>query len=383
MKITSKSQIRKGTKFNLLEFNKMFCEKEKKKYKVYEYPKFKNKLFWKKSVKFENKGKILIISGPARSGNHLLLSLIDGHPSVQYHPGEDDFLRSIFTEVNKSEGNLIKKLKSKNNWKFILSLSGQAPFGKKKGFNKWKKLFYSNSKNYTWSGKQKEGSGHIYDYQGIKPKIRYYQYENYLKTREKEISSSNNFLDIFSIYLDAIKKLYYKKTNNLKYDHVWFGSGLRRELKFLLERNKNIVCLVPIRKFETFYYSYSMSRHKTKKIQQNALNDLWEHWRHKVIDYLILKKKYPKNIIILQYEDLIYNTKFTIQKISKKLGIKFSEKMLVPTIFNKRTKGNSTYGRSNKDLGKIYRSSAEYSFPKKILTDEYRQIIQVVKKYSV
>ena len=138
----------------------------------------------------------------------------------------------------------------------------------KKGFNKWKKLFYSNSKNYTWSGKQKEGAGHIYDYQGIKTKIRYYQYENYLKTREKEISSSNNFLDIFSIYLDAIKKLYYKKSNNLKYNHVWFGSGLRRELKFLLERNKNIVCLVPIRKFETFYYSYSMSRHKPKKFSK-------------------------------------------------------------------------------------------------------------------
>lgn len=383
MKITSKSQIKKGSKFHLSNFNKMFCEKETKKYKIYEYPNFKNKLFWKKSIEFENKGKILVISGPARNGNHLLLSLLDGHPSIQHHPGEDDFLRSIFTEANKSEINLIKKLKSKNNWKFMLSLSGQAPFGKQKGFNKWKKLFYSNSKNYIWSGKQKEGAGHIYDYQGIKTKIKYYEYEKYLKRKREKIARCNNFLEIFSIYLDAIKKLYFKKSYNLKYHHVWFGSGLRRELKFLLERNKNIFCLVPIRKFETFYYSYSLSRHKTKKIQQRALNDLWEHWRHKVIDYLILKKKYPANVIIIQYEDLIYNPKVAIQKISKKLGIKFSKKTMTPTIFNKRTKGNSTYGRTNKDLGKIYRSSAEYDFPKNILTDEYHQIIKLVKKYSV
>ncbi len=384
MKIRSKSQIKKGELFNLNKFNNLFCEKESIKYKIYEYPKFKHKSYWGKSKDFIKKGKILFISGPARSGNHLLLSLLDGHKEIQSHPGEDDFLRSIFTETNKSEQKLLKVLKSKYNWKYILSLSGQAPFGKKKGFNKWKKLFDSKSnKKKIWSGKQEEGSGHVYDYQGVKTNIDYISFENYLKKKSKEISKAKTFLDVFSIYLDAVKKLYSKENKNKKYNHVWFGSGLRRELKFLLERNKKIICLVPIRKFETFYFSYSLSRHNTRKIEQKALDDLWEHWRHKVVDYLLLKKKYPKNIIILQYEDLVSDTSKTIDKISKKLKIKFNKKMLIPTIFGSKTKGNSTYGKTNKSLGKVYKTSTKYDFPKNILPKEYYQILKIVKKNSI
>ena len=47
MKITSKSQIRKGTKFNLLEFNKMFCEKEKKNIKFTNTQNLKTNYFGK------------------------------------------------------------------------------------------------------------------------------------------------------------------------------------------------------------------------------------------------------------------------------------------------------------------------------------------------
>ena len=194
MKIRSKSQIKKGELFNLNKFNNLFCEKESIKYKIYEYPKFKHKSYWGKSKDFIKKGKILFISGPARSGNHLLLSLLDGHKEIQSHPGEDDFLRSIFTETNKSEQKLLKVLKSKYNWKYILSLSGQAPFGKKKGFNKWKKLFDSKSnKKKIWSGKQEEGSGHVYDYQGVKTNIDYISFENYLKKNLRKFQKPKHF----------------------------------------------------------------------------------------------------------------------------------------------------------------------------------------------
>ena len=126
-----------------------------------------------------------------------------------------------------------------------------------------------------------------------------------------------------------------------------------------------------------------MSRHNTRKIEQKALDDLWEHWRHKVVDYLLLKKKYPKNIIILQYEDLVNDTSKTIEKISKKLKIKFNKKMLIPTIFGSKTKGNSTYGKTNKNLGKVYKTSTKYDFPKNILPKEYYQILKIVKKNSI
>lgn len=383
MKIKSKSQLPKGTKLKISNFKKMFCENESKKYKIYEYPNFKDKIFWNSSKKFDKNGKFLIISGPARSGNHLLLSLLDGHKDIASHPGEDDFLRSIFTEVNKSEKNLIKKLKSKDNWKFILSLSGQAPFGKKRGFNKWKKLDQSKNAPKIWSGKQKEGEGHIFDYQDVKTTIDYKSYENFLKDNSKKIMSSKTFLDIFLIYLKSINKLSKNTKNKKKFKNLWFGSGLRRELKFLLERSKKTICLVPIRRFETFYFSYSLSRHNTTKVRQKALDDLWEHWRHKVLDYLILKKKYPKNILIIQYEDLVNNTENTLKKISKNLGIKYNNNLTKPTILSLKTKGNSTYGKSDLNFGKIYKSSTKYTFPKGIMTDEYNQIIKLVKLNSL
>ena len=84
---------------------------KKKKYKIYEYPKFKNKEFWKNKEK--NKKPILIVSGPPRNGNHLIISLLDGHSQIIPHPGEDNFLRSLFTYVNINEENTIKKIKKK------------------------------------------------------------------------------------------------------------------------------------------------------------------------------------------------------------------------------------------------------------------------------
>ena len=73
---------------------------------------------------------------------------------------------------------------------------------------------------------------------------------------------------------------------------LMFGSNLfMMELLTLLKRSNKIKCITPIRKFENFYYSYAKTRHFTTKVEQKALNDLWEHWRHKVVDYLILKKE--------------------------------------------------------------------------------------------
>ena len=105
------------------------------------------------------------------------------------------------------------------------------------------------------------------------------------------------------------------------------GSGLRRELFYLLKRSKKIVCLTPIRRFENFYYSYAKTRHDTNDINQKALNDLWEHWRHKVIDYLILKKKYPDKIHIIKFEDLVNSPKKMSKKIANILNINYSKNM--------------------------------------------------------
>jgi hypothetical protein len=389
IKITSSSQLKKNKKFRLSIFKKPFCFKEKqKKYKLYEMPKFKSNFFKCKFGKKDIEEKILFISGPARSGNHLLLSMLDNHTQLANEVGEDDFLRTIFSYVNINEKKVVEKFK-KGDINFILKCSGQPKLGRGQGIDKWKKLkeiFLSGKKSKIWSGSQPEGKAHITDFQGLVPNINYNAFKNHLIKNRNSIINAKNFLEIFQIYLNAKKKLihnYKEKENKYKFKNRWTASGLRRELFYLLNKSKKVVSLVPIRKFENFYFSYAKTRHFTKKVNQKALNDLWGHWRHKVIDYLLLKKKYPKNIIIVKFEDIILNPEKTAKKISKKLNIKFNKSMLKTTVLGKDSLGNSSFKKQKNIKGKFYKTSINRKLDGVVMPFEYREIYKLINKLSI
>lgn len=367
---------------NLNKYKIPFCFKEKKKFKIFEYPILKDKHFWKFPKKYNsNKNKVLIISGPARNGNHLLLSLLDGHPEIAYHIGEDSFLNSIFSHAKKNELNLINKLK-KADKEFILGLSGQY-YDKeaKKIFlkNKWLHLSQQNSKKKLkiWSGIQKENESFIIDYKDFIPKINYKKFEKNILKKNK----FNNFFDFFYKYLESI---FYLSNNNIKkkYRYIWFSSGARRELFFLLNKTKNIRVLSPIREFGGFYNSFIKSKYKTTKFKKKYLHEAWEHWYHKVIDFLILQKKYPKIFFIIKFEDLVNDTEFTMKKITKKLNIKLSDKNLKSSILNKFVKGNSSFVRKSK-LGDIYKNKNEEFKYKEYLPNEYWGILNYLNKIKL
>ena len=320
-------------------------------------------------------GKILFISGPARNGNHLLMSMLDGHPQIQQLPGEDFLLREFFSRAKENEKKLVQKIKCLKNINYIINMSGAYK-------NKWKELYLNwknNSKPKIWSGHNKINESHVFDYQSIVPKINYKNYEKYLIQNLQKIKNTKNFLDFFKIYLEALSKLSPKK-NNCIYKHVYNYSGLRRELFYLLEKCENIIFLCPIRRFETFYFSYAKLRFKTTNIVQRVLDELWEHWRHKTIDYLLLKKKYPQKIIFIKFGDLINNNYYIAKKISKKLKVKFYKNLTYPTIMDKSVKGNSSFSKSDKFLGKIYKEPLKNELPKKILPKEYFEILKSVHK---
>ena len=142
LKIKSKSQLPPGRKFNLNYFKKPFCSKEKNNFKRYETVKFKTNYFINKSKKFNNIGKILFISGPARNGNHILMSMLDGHPQIQCQPGEDFLLREFISRAKENEPKLINKIKDLKNVNYITQMSGAYT-------NKWKKLYLA------WKNKKK------------------------------------------------------------------------------------------------------------------------------------------------------------------------------------------------------------------------------------
>ena len=97
--------------------------------------------------------------------------------------------------------------------------------------------------------------------------------------------------------------------------------------------------------------------------------------RHKTIDYLILKKKFPKKVTLIKYEDLVNNTEQTIKKLNKKLKINFEKIQLTPTTLKKPNKGNSSFPKEDKYFGKIYKNSMEEKFKNQVnLPKEYFEI---------
>ena len=189
IRVTSKSQLPKHKRFSIDLFKKPFCFKEKKKYKLYEFPNFKDKNFWKFPKKYKSKkNNTLIVSGPSRNGNHLMLSLLDGHSQFGFHSGEDDTLRTYLAAVKLNEKTAIDKIKNYDP-NYVLKLSGQII--KKKsvtGFNKWKalnELIQKNQRLNVWSGSQKEFMGHVQDFQDIHPNIDYLKFEKNILEKKK------------------------------------------------------------------------------------------------------------------------------------------------------------------------------------------------------
>tara|TARA_B100000029_G_C17480547_1_gene925385 strand:- start:216 stop:1325 length:1110 start_codon:yes stop_codon:yes gene_type:complete len=368
--------------FNLKQYKKPFCYRESKKFKIFEYPLMKDKYFWKFPKKYNSKKfQKLMISGPARNGNHLMISLIDGHKDIATQFGEDSTLTSFLCCVKKDEKKAIENIKNYNS-KFVLGLSGQYYPNNKKivGYDKWKnlfELFKKKRKSNTWSGIQSDGKSFAQDYQDFVPKIDYKKF----KKKIMEPKGFKNFFDFWYFYLNAYKILAKKNNVNLKYQYNYAASGSRRELFFILNKTKNIKVLCPIREFSSFYFSFSKSRFNSTKITKKNLKEAWAHWYHKVIDYLILQKKYPKNVLIVKYEDLTNDTISTMRRVAKKLNIEPSKSLFIPTINGKKTKGNSSFKNNKNKFGKIYKNDNKIKLAIKF--QNYDKILKYINKIKV
>ena len=110
---------------------------------------------------------------------------------------------------------------------------------------------------------------------------------------------------------------------------------------------------------------------------------MWEHWRHKVIDYLLLKKKYPNKIIIIKFEDIINQPKKVAKKLLKKLGLKFDKSVLSTSLLGVKSLGNSSYKKNKKIEGKYYKSSINRKLHNVSLPSEYDEIYKLINKNAL
>lgn len=341
-------------------------------YQKKETPNLDNVFFKKNILKLNNIPKTLIISGGSRNGNHLIWSLLDGNKGIPFLPGEDKFLSQIFWRNLKSQRKFLADLKKKKS-SFLRTMSGLKS-------NKWLRVFKDKINKNVWAGKHKPSIMPLLEFPKSKNKVNYPRYKNYL---DINFTNEYDFFNIWYLYLRAFKLLTNNEKKKLKYQYIYAESGLRRELLFLAENDFDFICIAPVRKFETFYFSKIKSIFNSTQINKKFIKEAWEQWYHKTSDYLYLKKKYPKKFVLLPFEDFsnIKKRKKSIKKLFKILDLKFDKINLKPTHYKKQVLPNSSFNIKVRNFKKkIKEKDMKLVFPPKKIPSKYYEFYKKVEK---
>lgn len=374
MEITSTSRINSQLEWDLSLFSNLFVQSE--------CPQFDHdSSFWNSdSLLFHNRR--LFISGGSRNGNHLIYSLLDGHPDLPALPGEDVTLTNLFWESLKDHSALRTKLRNpQENASFLSNLSGA--YG-----NKWCNVHrYQDDdiQNIPWSGSTNQNFAARIEFQSTAMPVRYQEYIDKLNSLSAEISASSNIWDVFYWYLKAYSKLTEKPGSNVdkSFSSIYFSSGMRREMQLLAsQKNSNFLCIVPIREFNSFAKSKLSGLLSGVSCLQTALNECWEHWRHKTIDFLLLHNRFPGKFIIVKYEDVVQDPYKVMLGLCKALSIPWDPILLVPTQYMTPVIGNSSGRLSENYRGRVYKDSS-IGFFDIDLPHEYYSILNYIDTIKV
>ncbi len=338
-----------------------------------ETPNLNTEFFNRNKYKLKNIPKTLIISTGSRNGNHLIWSLLDGNKNIPYLPGEDKFLSQIFWRNLKSSKVFIKDLIKFKSF-FLRKMSGLKS-------DKWQRIYKENINKKTWAGKHKSTIMPLVEFPKSKNIVNYPAYKKYL---EKNFNNHFDFFGIWDLYLRAQKLLTNNKNKDLKYKFIYAESGLRRELLYLAQNNLNFVCVVPIRKFETFYFSKIKSKYNSIKITKKFLKEAWEQWYHKTSDYVYLKKRFPKKFFLVPFEDFenIETREEAIRKVCNFLQIKFEKINLKNTQYKKSVLPNSSFIKKIKIFeNKSKMEQFNLKFPEEKLPKNYLKFYDNFAKF--
>lgn len=310
---------------------------------------------------------VYLITSPSRMGNHLIMSILDSHPNLPRIAGEDSFLASIFTKANYDISEITNNI---NNPDFFFKINFD-------GSNKWQKYFYNKNVNKKYSGIKIKKELALSDYKDLDIKI---DYENYKKYFYNNFFDNNkNFFDIFKLYLNAfnfLDKDFKNKEKNYLYSSGFCFSGMRSQSLWLLENNINVKIICSLRKFESYAYAHILSRYGIEFINDHKkINEAFEHWFHKCIDYIFLKTNYSDKFLLLDFEDLQNNLKLCSKILIKFLGIPYNKCLYQATSFGQENKGNPSNSNLNNIKGEFYQSYKKIS--KKFILN-YQSKINVI-----
>lgn len=372
MKITSTSMIPDYETFNLDLFSGLFCENE--------FPNFVDGEFWGRGgALFTERRRGLFVSGGSRNGNHLVWSLLDGSSNVPFCPGEDKVLVTLMWHAKQDEARLISRLRSDEAAEYLLSINGSH-------FDKWKSLYefrpYQQSEQKgIWAGKHRADQVAIFEFQQHQHQVNYPAYADGLRRNVRHINKAKTIFEIFRIYLDCYALLTEQRRG--QYSDMYAASGMRREMALLAKHNPHFKCIVPVRQFTSYYYSKVMGRYGTTELSEPLLNDAWEQWRHKTIDYLMLAKKYPDNFAIVRFEDLVVKPVETMKALCAAIDIPFEEINKTPTQHQVPVKGNSSFSTPDSNKGRVFSHEKRMALNLNDMPSEYPDILRAVDNVAV
>ena len=287
---------------------------------IYKNSIFYINLFFSVSIKKNYKNinnNLIIISQIQRSGGTLLSQLFDNHPEIHSYPSE--------LKLTNPKFDWTKKMNFTTFFNDPLLVSSAK-------YNNYKKDGSGTKKNL----------GNINEF-----KFDFLMQKKIFENQKHSNNLRKNLNAYFTSFFHSFKN--YKNNNGRKKYVVSFIPRfiLKNEnlnIFFKCFEKGKIICIIR----SPSSWLASCINH-SEEYKRNPLNTLML-WKMNALMTIKAKKKYKENVIIVDFNDLINNTKTTMKKICKTIKINYSDNLIKPSFNGMKIRSNSSFESS---FGKI------------------------------
>ncbi len=300
----------------------------------------------------QDDAKALVVSSPSRMGNHLLMSLLDGHPELPSTCGEDGFHMFNFIQANFDINRWIKCIRNLDVAENLMDIASNGGGSKWREFDRIFKNKTSEKSRYSGVGVHEHSA--VIDFEGLVFEVDFKGYRESLIDNSSEARCARTYNELLKVYLNALGKLS-PIQNHSQYEYYIVHGGMRTQLLWLCQTMPHVKILSSIRSFESYAVSQIKSRHGNIRISKEHAQEAWEHWFHKVIDMLYLRLHFPDQFGLVSFDELIDEPREVTRNICGFLDVAPSDSMEKATIQGHSVKGNSWRSRSKESSGQLYK----------------------------
>lgn len=280
----------------------------------------------------------ILIDGFWGSGKTVLRSLLDGHKDLYVSPSQESIFSSFYRNINKSNFFLYKDVRLIR--EYLID-------------SYYYNLEYENHNGFPDS-----------DFKKKKINFNFYKFEEFWIKELCKKKKWNNKIILEIIYSSIIKFFYDTKKLPLNEKKVFIEDNAFYSHKFYLETfpdakliitertTSDLIASLVNRKVNTKdyytdgYKNYNFNYLVRKKNYPLTINENYKITRK-------LKEKFSDRVYICNFEQLIFNTKYEMLKISEFLDIKFNRILEKPTHF-----GSSLFFKDGDRVLKVIKYSS-------------------------